>query len=250
VIWIQQWTDALFLHFEMQADELRGRLPKGVEIDTFDGQAWLSLVLFRLKLRPAGLPFVPFFSSLLELNVRTYIRHRGQAGICFLKMYANNRLAIHAARLLTPLDYEFAVMADHQSPDGSRHVECLPVALPGGGLSADVTCTETLCELRPGSLDFWLLERYRLFVGRPDGCLLTADVEHPPWRAAKVEAKTMRHSLCASLGLAMANGPALMHQSPGVAARFKAFEGVGAPEPVTAAVIRRPGRAVGLHGGR
>src|SRR4051794_17678906 len=94
------------LHFAAREDQLRSWLPPQVEVDTLEGRAWLSFVFFRLKLRPARLPFVPALSSLLELNVRTYVRHRGQPGICFLKMYADNRLAIRAARWLTPLCYE------------------------------------------------------------------------------------------------------------------------------------------------
>src|SRR4029079_567835 len=133
--WLQRWTDVLFLHFAVAADELGPHLPPQLEIDTFDRTAWLSFIFFRLKLRPAGLPFLPGFSSLLEMNVRTYVRHRDQPGIYFLRMYADNRLAIHAAKMLTPLCYEHATMIDRPLPDGQRHVECSPSHIPGCGLS-------------------------------------------------------------------------------------------------------------------
>src|SRR5262245_7888988 len=100
--WSQRWLDCLFLHFPAPPAAVARVVPPRLEVETFGGSAWISYVLFRLKLRPAWLPFVPGFSALLELNIRTYVRHRGQSGICFLRVLAENRLAIAAARLLTP----------------------------------------------------------------------------------------------------------------------------------------------------
>ena len=110
MIWLQRWSDVLLLHFPVRESELRPHVPRRLEIDTFHDQAWISYVFFRLDLRPAWLPNVPGFSSLLELNVRTYVRYGDLAGIYFVRMYANNRLAIAASRLLTPLCYEGAQM--------------------------------------------------------------------------------------------------------------------------------------------
>jgi uncharacterized protein YqjF (DUF2071 family) len=249
VIWMQHWTNVLFLHFAAPAEELRRHLPARIEIDTFDGQAWISCVLFRLNLRPAGLPFVPGLSSLLELNVRTYVRHRGQSGICFLKMYADNWLAICASRLLTPLSYEFAALTDHRRANGARYVECKPVDSAGGALAADVMSSRDLVEARPGSLDFWLLERYRLFVVRRDGTILAADVEHPPWRAATVAAMALQHNFHEVLGLPTTELPVPAHESPGVAVRFKTFRVVAAPCCANAAAALEPARAVGHRDG-
>src|SRR4029079_4764947 len=81
VTWLQQWTASLFLHFAVRPDELAPLVPPRLEIDTLSGQAWLSFVIFRLKLRPAGLPLLPVLSSLVEMNVRTYVRHRGHPGV-------------------------------------------------------------------------------------------------------------------------------------------------------------------------
>jgi uncharacterized protein YqjF (DUF2071 family) len=223
VTWLQHWTDVLFLHFAVPAGDLRGHVPAQLEIDTFEGRAWLSLVLFRLKLRPWGLPFVPGFSSLLELNVRTYVRHRGQAGICFLKMYADNRLAIRAARWLTPLCYEQAAMIDRRLPDSRRHVACRPARNPSLGLSMDFTVAGNAAEASPGSLNFWLVERYRLFVGIRDGSILAGDVEHPPWQISNVELLALKNRLGVAMALPLGDVPAAVSFSTGTSARFNSF---------------------------
>jgi uncharacterized protein len=222
VTWLQHWTDVLFLHFALAPEQLAQRVPKNLEIDTFNGQAWLSLVFFRLQLRPAGLPFLPGLSSLLELNVRTYVRHRDRPGIVFLRMYADNWLAIRAARLLTPLCYEPATMHSSRSPDGCRHIACAPEQKMAGQICVDFEISGNPSHPAPSSLDSWLLERYRLFVPTPTGPLLAAQVEHPPWQASPVIVRAMQQTLDGSLGLPL--GPSdLARYSPGVAATFRAF---------------------------
>lgn len=234
--WLQHWTDVLFLHFAVTPQQLAPRVPQNLEIDTFEGQAWLSFVFFRLKLRPAGIPFIPGLSSLLELNVRTYVRHRGQPGIVFLRMYADNWLAIRAARLLTPLCYEPAAMRADRSADGCRHIACFPAHRGAGQLEVDFEIADGASEPSPASLDAWLLERYRLFVPMHASHLWVAEVEHPPWKASHVRTRAIQQTLGADLGLSL--GPvSLMRHSPGVSATFgPPVTTVASPPPARAAV--------------
>jgi uncharacterized protein len=220
--WIQRWADVLFLHFPVEANQVQCRLPYGIEIDTFEGQAWIGYIFFRLNVRPAWLPALPGFSSLLELNMRTYVRCAGRPGIYFLRMYADNRLAIAASRLLTPLCYEPAKMIDEWRPDGARHIECWPAKTGAGSFCLDYSNDSSATELSAGSLDQWLLERYCLFVAQRNGELLEGDVEHAAWRASRVQPVRLHDTLSRDLG-DPSDRRWLMHFSPGVVARFQAF---------------------------
>jgi len=226
--WLQRWTDVLFLHFAVAVDELEPHLPPQLEIDTFDGQAWISFVFFRLKLRPAGLPFIPGFSSLLEMNVRTYVRYRDQPGIYFLRMFADNRLAIQAARWLTPLCYEPATMVDRRLPDGRRHIECSPARNPGCGLTLDFQINDNPSEPIAGSLAYWLVERYRLFVARRDGSILAGDVDHAPWNIAPVKLSMLDNNIGEAIQLSLDETPPAANVSSGVTARFNSFRVIAA----------------------
>jgi uncharacterized protein YqjF (DUF2071 family) len=107
--WSQHWRDVLFLHWRAASEELRGRLPAGLELDTYQGEAWVSFVGFRLQdVRLRGWPALPFCAQMLELNFRTYVRYHDEPAIYFLTMHADHRWMIAAARLLTPLPYEMA----------------------------------------------------------------------------------------------------------------------------------------------
>jgi uncharacterized protein len=242
VTWLQHWTDVLFLHYPVAPNGIAANLPAALEPDTAGGRAWLSFVFFRLRLRPAGLPFVPGFSSLLELNIRTYVRHRGRSGIYFLNMYADNRLAIFASRCLTPLRYELARMGAEQAGKAHRRLTCKTKSTQAARISADYEQPSTVTQACPGSLDAWLLERYRLYVESPNGAILLGVVDHLPWTAAAVEAADVKHELPALNHLALDQSPALAHHSPGVAATFHAFRPALVRHPSTFILDRSPRR--------
>ncbi len=73
------------------APHLPPLVPPRLDIDTFDGSAWIGLVAFwisGIRLR-AGLGF-PLLSSFPEINVRTYVRLKDKPGIMFLSLDAAN----------------------------------------------------------------------------------------------------------------------------------------------------------------
>ena len=66
------WRDVLFVHWSIDREKLREHLPAALALDTYDGDAWLGVVGFRMDLiRPRCSPIGVSFS---ELNLRTYVR--------------------------------------------------------------------------------------------------------------------------------------------------------------------------------
>ena len=39
----QQWRDLAYIHWEYEPEEVQALLPAGIEVDTFDGKAWVGL---------------------------------------------------------------------------------------------------------------------------------------------------------------------------------------------------------------
>src|SRR5687768_11618119 len=82
--WIgtQSWHDLMFAHWPIPRERLEAVMPAGLELDLFDGQAWLGVTPFKLtNLTARGLPALPFVSEFNELNVRTYVRAGGKPGV-------------------------------------------------------------------------------------------------------------------------------------------------------------------------
>ena len=186
----QQWRDLLFLHWEYSAAEIQATLPEGLFVDTFGGRAYLGIVPFFMRnVRPRFLPAVPGISDFMELNLRTYVHDRaGVPGVWFYSLDANQWLAVKIARRFFHLPYEHAKMTWGRTATAGIRYESARC----GGAAKGVTCTyeyapgAELAPAAPGSLEFFLVERYRLYSSAPDG-LRRGAVFHEPYPLCRAE---------------------------------------------------------------
>jgi uncharacterized protein len=180
----QTWLDLAFLHWRVDEAELRRLVPGSVEVETFDGSAWLGIVPFVVHgLRLRGTPPLPRVSTFPELNVRTYVRHEDRPGIWFFTLDAASVVAVEAAKLLYRLPYQRARMRCERIGD-HIHYES---ARPGAAFSGRYRGAGPLSQAEPGSVEAFLTERYCLYT-EDGGRLYRADVHHPPWDLQRGEA--------------------------------------------------------------
>ena len=93
----QVWHDLLFAHWPVTPDELRSLVPAPLELDLYDGRAWVAVTPFHMSgVRIRGFPPMPGMSAFPELNVRTYVKFDGVPGVFFFSLDAGNRLAVGA----------------------------------------------------------------------------------------------------------------------------------------------------------
>lgn len=208
----QTWRDLLFAHWEVPAEALARRLPPGLQPDLFDGRAFLGVVPFRMTgVRLAGLPPLPGAAAFPELNVRTYVRRRGEGGVWFFSLDAASRMAVEVARRWFGLPYFRARMAceaqgealgyasrrdDRRGPPAelrARYAPCGPPAVAA-----------------PGSLDDFLTNRLVLFAPGRGGRLLRAQVEHAAWPLQPARAEFEANSMVDGLGLPLRGEPRLL----------------------------------------
>jgi uncharacterized protein YqjF (DUF2071 family) len=129
------WYDLLFAHWPLPPEAIEALIPPKLALDTFDGAAWLAIVPFGMRnVRPRCVPPIPGISSLLELNVRTYVTLGGKPGVWFFSLDANSRFAVRGARLSFHLPYFDAAMSlanrfgtlQHKSPPHRSHIHRAP----------------------------------------------------------------------------------------------------------------------------
>ena len=190
----QTWEDLLFAHWRVDPELLRPRIPKGLELDTFDGAAWIGVVPFRLTgLRLRGLLPFPGASSFLELNVRTCVTAQDKPGIWFFSLDASSRVAVELARRTYRLPYFHAWMSASRRGEWVVY-ESARVDEPGRLFSAGYRPAGSAFEAQPGSLEWFLTERYCLYA-LDRGALSRAEIHHEPWplqqAEAEIEANTM-----------------------------------------------------------
>ncbi len=192
----QRWEHLLFLHWQIEPEVLQATLPKGLRMDTYDGKAWLAIVPFRMSgVRPRSLPALPWISNFLELNVRTYVTDEaGHPGVWFYSLDCNQPIAVEVARTFFKLDYFHARMRMQQNPDGqgweyvSRRIDRRSILPQDGSGRYIYSSTGPEREAEPGSLEFFLIERYRLFSLDGKGTIHSGRVWHPPYRITAAEA--------------------------------------------------------------
>jgi len=226
-IWSQHWMNLLFLHWRVAVDAVVPHVPAGVEIETADGWAWVGLVLFRLRVRPRWLPFVPGISTLNELNLRTYVRYQDKPGISFLSIHADNRWAICLARRFTPLPY-FQARIRYEESAAGLSFECCNLAVPNCRLGLEFRPKGAVRPTQDGTVDAWLLERYRLFIAGKCAHLQEAEVAHPRWHYRDAQVAISTNTIGSPFALDLSRQPDRVHFSPSVRTRFGAFRPVSA----------------------
>jgi uncharacterized protein YqjF (DUF2071 family) len=195
------WRDGLFAHWPVEASRVRPLVPDELDVDTREGSAWVSALP---SLVEASRPwFLPECAGLTfpQVNLRTYVRNEGRAGVYFLSLDAATSLGVRVARTLWGLPYHRAEI-DFESVGERRRFDCRrrhtdrhPVRF-----AAEYRPTGRPGRADPDSLSAFLAERYRLYLVR-SGTVWCARVGHDPWRLCPAEARVHADALLESVGL-------------------------------------------------
>jgi uncharacterized protein YqjF (DUF2071 family) len=187
-------------------------IPPGLELDVFDGAAWLAVTPFLLRgLRPRLMPSIPGVNPFLETNVRTYVRRGGRSGILFFSLDATSRLAVEGARILNALPYRHArgrIAVAQGSVDYRIHRTDPPHG--PAWLDASYRPRGPAAEPAAGSLEHFLVERYCLFAVRGSGDIVRTDIHHRPWRIHPADGD-VRHGGLVPAAIGPVGDPPLLH---------------------------------------
>jgi uncharacterized protein YqjF (DUF2071 family) len=75
-----EWRYLAMLNYEIDPAVLQPYLPRGAELESWNGQTLVSMVGFLfLKTRLLGVP-IPFHTDFEEVNLRFYMRRQSEAG--------------------------------------------------------------------------------------------------------------------------------------------------------------------------
>lgn len=222
-VMLQHWRSLLFLHFACNPEPIQKLLPEGLEIDHFQGKAWIGLVPFSMEnVRPRGLPAIKNFSSFPETNVRTYVHYRGQPGVWFFSLDAANYVACLIAQKAFNLPYRFARMGIAIDDDRITYESMRPDLKVG--CTATCTVGMALPTPEPGSLEYFLVERYQLFASRRNQ-LLRGRVHHKPYPLHLAQLDGLEENLVDATGIEPQEFEHVLY-SPGVDVKIYGLEPV------------------------
>ena len=207
----QSWHDLMFAHWRVDPSEVRRTVPAVFDLDLFGGAAWVGIVPFHMtNVGLRATPRVPWLSAFPELNVRTYVRVADRPGVYFFSLDAARGLAVAAARALLNLPYYAANMTLARGADGvgyesarrsHKQVQFKAVYEP---ISDPFRST-------PGSIEYFLTERYCLYHHTRHGRPYRLEIHHRPWSLQIARAAIMKNTMAAASGLTLNGAPALLH---------------------------------------
>jgi len=209
-----RWHDLLFMHWPVSFAELRRLVPEQLELDTWDGQVWLGVVPFHMSaVGPRGLGWIPGVSRFAELNVRTYVRAGGKAGVWFLSLDAESAIAVEVARARFHLPYMHARMRCSEDPSGFIHYESERTdhRAPRGVFRARYRPSRSPRRAPSGSFDEFLTERYCLYAEDTRGRVFRGEVHHHPWPLQPAELELDENTMAAAGGITLPATPPLLH---------------------------------------
>ncbi len=209
----QIWHSLLFAHWPLAPDVLRPLVPSLLPLDTFDGQCWISTASFYMThVRPRAVPSIPWVSQFPEMNVRTYVIRDGIPGVYFFSLDADQPLAVAAARNLAHLPYFNARMSCERIGESvhyrshRRHW-----GTPPADFVATYRPIAPGTHAQPGTLDYWLVERYCLYTVTRQDLIYRIDIHHRPWSLQPAEVNIECNTMTRASGIQVPDTTPLLH---------------------------------------
>lgn len=156
-----QWRKLIFANYPVTADQLADYLPAGTELDTWNGDPYVSVIAFLFKdVRLLGL-HIPFHVNFEEVNLRFYVRRKvdgnWRRGVVFISEIVPKPAITFVANTLYgeayrthPMWHRWTEAADHRHVQyqwriGDRWqtlaatAELLPTAIPKDSFTEFIT---------------------------------------------------------------------------------------------------------------
>jgi uncharacterized protein YqjF (DUF2071 family) len=213
------WRQALLLHWRADPGALRRAIPPDLELDLYGGEAWISIVAFRITgARPRFAPPFAALPSFAEINVRTYVRDAEKAGVWFFTLDAANKAAVWGGRKLN-LNYLNANIACTFKAASYGYDSARTDRRAGAARFTATARIDPASRIAPpNSLEHWLVERYCFFTTQ-QGRAKRGDVVHDPWLLHDAIPSIPRNTLLSTANLTPLDDKPLAHASPGVSTR-------------------------------
>ncbi len=216
---VQEWKNLTFMHWEVDPEKLARYIPEGLEMDLFEGKAFIGTIPFMMtNVRPRLAFTMPGISTFPEVNIRTYVKRGEKGGVLFLTLEAQSFVTCTYAPRAYGLPYKYS-KGRIEAREGEYIWE---TSRKGGTHKLVGKCEWEKQEdgALPDTLEEFLFERYCLYTVHR-GKLCIAHTQHEPWKFGLGNAVLQSNSLTEEFDLGISNvlNPDLVHVSEGVYVR-------------------------------
>ena len=203
-----RWHDLLFMHWPVRPDLIRPLIPSLLDIDTFDGWCWVGVVPFHMTgVRPRYSPIALAFP---ELNVRTYVKSGDRNGVWFFSLDAASWISVRVARW-AGLPYYDAKMETISGQEAVHYKSVRQSKESPAAFEATYRPTGAVYHSVPGTLDYWLTERYCLFTERKGHRPVYGVIHHARWPLQPAEIQLRVNTMTKPIGIGLPDAKPITH---------------------------------------
>ena len=187
-------------NYEIEADLLRQYLPRGTELDFFEGKCYVSLVAFMfLDTRVLSVP-VPFHINFEEVNLRFYVRRETteevRRGVVFIKEIVPRTAIAFIARAFYGEPYETWEMSHLQTERKLSYLWSKGVCQN----SVTIEVGQNLGVPEENSHGEFIIEHYWGYTKLSDRKTGEYKVEHPKWELKEIKNTEISVDFAATYG--------------------------------------------------
>jgi uncharacterized protein len=188
-----EWRDLVLFSYEAPPALFERFLPRGIELDDWQGRTFFSLIGFRfLKSRLLGIP-IPFHANFPEVNLRFYVRRPTpegvRRGVVFLQEMVPKQAVATLARCLYGENYVRVPMTQVVEPGRSAKYTWKSAGKQNWIAARAVSPPSVPAS---DSLETFLVDHHWGYTRTRDGGCVEYEVQRPPWRVSPVETFEMR----------------------------------------------------------
>lgn len=218
-VMVQGWYELASIHWRYDPAVVKALLPAGLEVDTFDGSAWVGLIPFAMRgIGLPRLPAVPYFGAFPEVNVRTYVVRDGVPGVWFFSLDINRLVPALVARVTYRLPYCWGSASHTRTGQVVTTEVRRRWPRRGPRTSIQVRVGDVIDE--PAELDHFLSARWGLYSHGRGGRVRYAPVDHPRWPLQHATLERLDDTLVTAVGLPAPEGEPYVLFSSGVPVRI------------------------------
>jgi uncharacterized protein len=186
-----EWRKLIMANYIVDPGILKPYLPKGIELDFWEGNCFVSLVGFLFdKVKLKGIP-IPFHSKFEEVNLRFYVRHfdghKWNRGVVFISeivplpaisMVANWVYGEKYSTMSVGHTWEMKENTQYIQYHWGKQKNQYAIEVNAGTIPKDMIA---------GSKEHFIFEHYWGFTNRRTGKTGVYRVGHPSWKTYDID---------------------------------------------------------------
>ncbi len=184
------WENIIMVNYEIDPEILLPFLPKGVELDLFDGKAFVSLVGFMFKNTKIFKVPIPYLGNFEEINLRFYVQRKEgtniKRGVVFINETIPYRIVAWMANKLYKEHYTVVPTKHFIQEIGEKQLVKFDWLLNKKWNHILVEAETVSIEMCRNSFEEFIYEHYFGYTKVNESATEEYRLEHPSWKVNKV----------------------------------------------------------------